>query len=152
MQCTFISLEDITYDVNLFYPQALVSTKSSKFCTYFVFPGLFWDDMVAARSTSLGCLYRLELHLDRLFLVYQQGFFCQQVFLGRFQRLPRQSCSISVSSEFKFLDAQNLTCLQPLSNALYTNCCSLKHRDFIVPLMLIETGFWLSLYNYKESL
>ena len=84
MQCTFISLADITYDVNLFHPQALVSTKSSKFCTYFVFPGLFWDDMVAARSTSLGCLYRLELHLDRLFLVYQQGFFCQQVFLGRF--------------------------------------------------------------------
>ena len=84
MQCTFISLADITYDVNLFHPQALVSTKPSKFCTYFVFPGLFWDDMVAARSTSLGCLYRLELHLDRLFLVYQQGFFCQQVFLGRF--------------------------------------------------------------------
>ena len=84
MQCTFISLADITYDVNLFHPQALVLTKSSKFCTYFVFPGLFWDDMVAARSTSLSCLYRLELHLDRLFLVYQQGFFCQQVFLGRF--------------------------------------------------------------------
>ena len=84
MQCTFISLEDITYDVNLFYPQALVSTKSSKFCTYFVFPGLFRDDMIAARFTSLGCLYRLELHLYRLFLVYQQGFFYQQVFLGRF--------------------------------------------------------------------
>ena len=152
MQCTFISLEDITYDVNLFYPQALVSTKSSKFCTYFVFPGLFRDDMIAARLTSLGCLYRLELHLYWLFLVYQLGFFYQQVFLGRFQRLPRQSCSISASYKFKFLDARNLTCLQPLSNALFTNCCSLKHRDFIVPLMLIETGFWLSLYNYIESL
>ena len=36
----------------------------------------------------------------------------------------------SVSSEFKFLDARNLICLQPLPNTLYTNCYNLKHRSF----------------------
>ena len=32
----------------------------------------------------------------------------------------------AVSSALKFLDARNLTCLQPLSNGLYTNNNSLK--------------------------
>ena len=57
-------------------PLLLVSEQSyPQFCPYFVFPGLFQDDMIAASSTSSGCLYRLELHLGRLFLAYQQGFF-----------------------------------------------------------------------------
>ena len=36
----------------------------------------------------------------------------------------------AVSSALKFLDARNLTCLQPLSNGLYTSNNSLKHRSF----------------------
>ena len=36
--------------------------------------------MVAASSTSSGCLDHLELHLDRFSLVYQQLFFCQQIY------------------------------------------------------------------------
>ena len=35
----------------------------------------------------------------------------------------------AVSSEFKFLDARNLTYLQPLPNALYAKYYSLKHRS-----------------------
>ena len=39
---------------------------------------IFWAlsrRYAASISTLPGCLYRLELHLDKLFLVYQQGFF-----------------------------------------------------------------------------
>ena len=44
----------------------------------------------ASSSTSPGCLYRLELHLVRLFLVYQQGFFLSA---DLFECFPRQSFS-----------------------------------------------------------
>ena len=60
------------YDVNLFHPQAFVSGLSLPSLS------IFWAvsrRSAAAISTSHGCLYRLELHLDRLFLVYRQGFF-----------------------------------------------------------------------------
>ena len=64
------------YHVNFFHSQAFVSEqKVFQVCPYFVFSGLFLDDMVAASSASPGCFYRLVLHWDRLFLIYQQGFF-----------------------------------------------------------------------------
>ena len=47
----------------------LSQKKVFQVCPYFLFPGLFVDNIVAASSTSPGCLYRLELHLGRLFLV-----------------------------------------------------------------------------------
>ena len=36
----------------------------------------------------------------------------------------------AVTCELKILDARNLTCLQPIPNALYTNYYGLKHRSF----------------------
>ena len=68
----YIHLSGRHYDVNHFQLQAFVSGPS--------LPSLpiFWAVSrlsAAAISTSPSCLYRLELHLDRLFLVYQQGFF-----------------------------------------------------------------------------
>ena len=36
----------------------------------------------------------------------------------------------AISSEFKFQNTQNLTCLQPLPNEVYTNYYSLKHHSF----------------------
>ena len=71
--------------VNPFHPQAFLSEQSLQVCPYFVFSGLFLDDMQLLCSTSPGFLYRLEFisFTRRLFLVYQQGFFCQQVFLWR---------------------------------------------------------------------
>ena len=36
----------------------------------------------------------------------------------------------AVSSDLKFLDARNLTCLQPLPNGLYTNHTSLSDHSF----------------------
>ena len=64
------------YYVNLFHPQAFVSEQSlSNLFIFCFFSGLFLGDMVAASLTSPGCLYRLELHIDSLFMVYQQGFF-----------------------------------------------------------------------------
>ena len=51
------------YHVNFFHSQAFVSEqKVFQVCPYFVFSGLFLDDMVAASSASPGCFYRLELH------------------------------------------------------------------------------------------
>ena len=70
----YIHLPVRHYDVNLFHPQAFLSEQSR----YFVFSGLFLDDMHLLYSTSPGCLYCLDLyclHLDRLFLAYQQDFF-----------------------------------------------------------------------------
>ena len=62
--------------VNLSHSQAFVSEqKVFQVCPYFVFSGLFLEEMVGASAASPGCLYRLELHWDRLFLVNQQGFF-----------------------------------------------------------------------------
>ena len=60
------------YDVNLFQPQAFVSGLSLPSLS------IFWAvsrRSAAAISTSPGFLYCLELHLDRLLLVYRQGFF-----------------------------------------------------------------------------
>ena len=64
------------YCVNHFHPQAFVSEQSlSNLFIFCFFSGLFLGDMVAASLTSPGFLYHLELQLDRLFMVYQQGFF-----------------------------------------------------------------------------
>ena len=60
------------YDVNLFQPQAFVSGVSLPSLS------ITWAvsrRYAAAISTLPGCLYRLELHLDKKFLVYQRGFF-----------------------------------------------------------------------------
>ena len=68
----YIHLPGRHYDVNPFQPQAFVSGLSLPSLS------IFWAvsrRSAAAISTSHGCLYRLELHLDRLFLVYRQGFF-----------------------------------------------------------------------------
>ena len=68
----YIHLPGRHYDVNLFQAQAFISDLS--FPSFFI----FWTvsrRSAGANSTSPSCLYRLELHLDRLFLVYQQGFF-----------------------------------------------------------------------------
>ena len=68
----YIDLLGRHYDVNLFQPQGFVSRLSLPSLS------IFWTvsrQSAAAISASPGCLYRLELHLDRLFLVYQQGFF-----------------------------------------------------------------------------
>ena len=64
----YINLPGRHYDFNLFQPQAFVSGLS--------LPSLFIFWAVSRRSagaisTSPGCLDRLELHLDRLFLAYQ---------------------------------------------------------------------------------
>ena len=60
------------YDDNLFQPQAFVSGVRLPILS------IFWAvsrRYAAAIPPLPGCLYRLELHLDRLFLVYQQVFF-----------------------------------------------------------------------------
>ena len=126
----YIYLRGRHYNVNLFHPQAFLSEQSLQVCRYFVFYGLFLDNMQLLCSTSPGCLYRL--HLDRFFLVYQQDFF---VPAGLFRKIwvlsqPEFQLASVVSSELKFLEARNLTSLQPLSNGLYTNHNSLKHRSF----------------------
>ena len=87
--------------------------------------------MVAASSTSPGCLYCLELHLDSLFLVYQQEFFSvSRSFEEDLSASLARVSGSAVRCEFTFLDARNLTCLQPLPNALYANYYGLKHRSF----------------------
>ena len=68
----YIHLPGTHYDVKIFHPEDFLSEQSLQFCQYFVFAGLFLDDIQLLCSTSPGCLYRL--HVDRLFLVYQQGF------------------------------------------------------------------------------
>ena len=130
----YIHLPGRHYDVNLFHPQAFLSEQSLQVCPYFVFSGLFLDNMQLLCLTSPGCLYRLEFISFTLRQVVSglpaRLFFCRQVFLGRFECFPRQifrQLASAVSSELKFLDARNLTCLQPLSNGLYTNHNSLKH-------------------------
>ena len=97
-------------------------SQSLQVCSHFVSFFLAVSRQYAAAMFDLpSCLY--HLHLDRLFLVYKQRFFsCRQVFLGRFEcfpRLPEFQVAGAVSSDFKFLDARNLTCLQPLPNGLY---------------------------------
>ena len=47
----------------------------------------------------------------------EKFFFYRQVFLGEFECFPRLASA--VSSDLKFLDSRNLTCLQPMSNGLY---------------------------------
>ena len=87
----YIHLPGRHYEVNLFHPQAFVCEQSLPRFTIFCF---FWAvsrRYAAASSTSPGCLYRLELHLDRLFLVYQQGFVLSAGFLGSFECFACQS-------------------------------------------------------------
>ena len=77
----YIHLSGRHYDVNHFQPQAFVSRRS--------LPSLSIFSDVSRRSaaailTSPGCLYHLELRLDKLFLVFQQGFFLSA---GLFRKL-----------------------------------------------------------------
>ena len=127
----YIHLPGRDYDVNLFHPKAFLSEQSLQVCQYFVFSRLFLDNMQLLCLASPGYLYRL--HLNRLFLVYQEGFFFfWEVLLGRFESFTCQNFRwlVLVSSELKFLSTRNLTCLQPLPNGLYTNHNSLKDRSF----------------------
>ena len=59
----YIHLPGRHYDVNLFHPQAFLSEQSLQVCPYFVFSGLFLDDMQLLCATSPGCLYGLEFIL-----------------------------------------------------------------------------------------
>ena len=45
---------------SFFIDKPLSLNKVFQVCPYFAFSGLFLDDMVAASSTSPGCLYRLD--------------------------------------------------------------------------------------------
>ena len=68
----YIHLSGRHYDVNHFQPQAFVSGLSLPSLS------IFWDvsrRSAAAILTSPGCFYSLELRLDKLFLVFRQGFF-----------------------------------------------------------------------------
>ena len=120
------------YNVNLFHPQAFLSEQSLQVCPYFVFSGLFLDDMQLLCLTSPGCLYRLEFisfTLTQVVSSLPARFFFLPT--GLFRKIwvlssPEFQVASAVSSEFKFLDARNLTCLQPLSNGLYTNHCSFR--------------------------
>ena len=131
----YIHLPGRCYNVNLLHPQALLSEQSLQVCPYCVFSGLFLDDMQLLCLTSPGCLYRLEFISCILRQVVSglpaRLFFCRQVLLGRFEWFPRQifrQLASAFSSELKFLDARNLTCLQRLSNVLYTNHNTLLHE------------------------
>ena len=129
----YIHLPGRHSEVNLFLLQAFVSvlrTKYSKFVHILFFFWVVSRRYGATSLTSPACLYCLELYLDRLFPIYQQNFFCQQVFWEDLSSFLARVSGIAVSSEFKFLDARNLTCLQPLPNTLYINYLSLKHCSF----------------------
>ena len=134
----YIHLPRRLYNFNLFHPQAFLSEQSLQVCSYFVFSGLFLDDMQLLCLTSPGCLYRLEFISftlrqvvsglpARLFSANRSFQEDLSAFLARVSRFQVAS---AVSSELKILDARNLTCLQPLSNGLYTNHNSLKDRSF----------------------
>ena len=110
------------HDVNLFHPQAFVSNKVFQVCPYFVFSGLFLDDMVAVQSclyTQTACFWSTS----KFFSVSRSFEEDLSAFLARVS-------GSAVSCEFTFLNARNLTCLQPLPNALYANYFSLKYRSF----------------------
>ena len=88
----YIHLLGRHYTVNLFHPQVFLSEQSLQVCPYFVFSGLFLDDMQLLCSTSPGCLYRLEFISFTLRRAVSglavRFFFCRQVFLGRFECFP----------------------------------------------------------------
>ena len=121
----YIHLPGRHYDAKLFHLKAFVSvfrTKPSKFVHILFF---FWAvsrRYGAATSTSPTCLNLFRVKLRQVFSGLPARLFSVsrsfQEDLSAF--LARVSGS-AVSSEFKFLDAQNLTCLQPLPNTLYTN-------------------------------
>ena len=79
IQVVHIYLSGRHHDVNNFYPQVFVSlcqNKDFQGCLCLVFlekkvSGLFLDNKVAASSTATGCLYHIELNLDRLSLFQQ---------------------------------------------------------------------------------
>ena len=86
----YIHLPGRHYDVNLFHLKSFVwvlRTKPSKFVHILFF---FWAvsrRYGAASLTSPSCLYRLELNSDRLFQVYQQGFFLSAGFFQVFSKI-----------------------------------------------------------------
>ena len=84
----YIHLPGRHYDINLFQPQAFVPGLSLPSLSIF---RVVSRRYAAAISTLHGCLCHLELHLDRLFLVYQQGFFLSPGLFRKFECFPRQS-------------------------------------------------------------
>ena len=77
-----IQLHGKHYDPNYFHPQFCVSEESLLRFPCLVLSELLLDDMFSASSTSLGCSYLLELHLNRLSL---ERFFFVSRSLGRFE-------------------------------------------------------------------
>ena len=133
----YVHLPGRYYDVNLFHLKAFVSVlriKSSKFVHIsFFFLGRFqtiWSCQF--NFTRLFILFRVILRqvvsgLPVRFFSVNRSF---QEDLSTF--LARVSGN-AFSSEFKFLDARNLTFLQPLPNTLY-KLFKFKTRQFFVSL------------------
>ena len=80
----YIHLPGRHYDVNLIHPQAFLSEQSLQVCPYFVFSGLFLDDMQLLCLTSSGCLYSFEFISFTLRQVVSglpaRLFLCRQIF------------------------------------------------------------------------
>ena len=120
------------YDVNLYHPQAFVLEQNPVFqvSPYFVFSGLFLDGLqllvhfhpavsIVQSCTQIGCFWSSS-----------RFFFCQQTFQEDLSAFLARVSGSAASYEFKFRDAQNLTCLQPVPNAFYTNYNNLKQHSF----------------------
>ena len=122
----YIHLPGRHYDINLFQPKAFVSglTKPSKFVhilgCFYTICSCYFD------FTRLFILFRVTLEQVVSGLPARFSF-CQLIFLGRFKCFPRQSFRYCYQFWVLFLAERNLTCLQPLPNALYTNCYGLKY-------------------------
>ena len=119
----YIHLPGRHYDINLFHLKSLSQCSEQSLSRLSIFC-FFW-----AVSRRYGVLVRLHPPVYLVesytytgcFNSTSKVFFCQQLLLGRFEWFLARVSGSAVSSEFKFLDTQNLTCLQPLPNALYTN-------------------------------
>ena len=119
----YIHLPGRHYDINLFHLKSLFQ------CPEQSLPSLSIFCFFRAVSRRYGVLLRLHppVYLVQsytytgCFSSTSKVFFCQQLLLGRFEWFLARVSGSAVSSEFKFLDTQNLTCLQLLPNTLYTN-------------------------------
>ena len=120
------------HDVNLFHPQAFVSNKVFQVCPYFFFLGCFqtiWQLLFRlhpAVYTVQSCLYTQT----GCFWSTSKFFSVNRSFEEDLSAFLVRVSGSAVSCEFTFLNARNLTCLQPLPNALYANYFSLKYRSF----------------------
>ena len=97
-------------------------SQSLQVCSHFVSFFLAVSRQYAAAMFDFTQLF-ISFTLRQVVSGLQAMFFsCRKVFLGRFEcflRLLEFQVAGAVSSDFKFLDARNLTCLQPLPIGLY---------------------------------